>query len=218
MSSFPRSPRILKGGIVLLNPTTSAIERIISLQYNPVSLSRTLKAQNIGESSDRSQALRLLGPPIETYSLEAEIDATDQLEFPDQNQEVKENGIAPILATLESMVYPKSSELLSNNSQASSGVLEILPTEGPLILFIWSKNRVMPVKLTTFSITEEAFDPNLNPILAKVSLGMQVLTVNDLGFDHKGGQLYMAYQQQKEQLATKFKPGQLSSFGINNIP
>ena len=76
----------------------------------------------------------------------------------------------------------------------------------------------MPVKLTSFSITEEAFDPNLNPIQAKVSLGMQVLTVNDLGFDHKGGQLYMAYQQQKEQLAGKFKSGLLSSFGINNIP
>jgi hypothetical protein len=216
MTTFPRSPRILKGGIVLLNPTTSAIERIISLQYNPVSLSRTLKGQSI-DSTDRSQALRLKGPPIETYSLEAEIDATDQLEFPEQNKEVQENGIAPILATLESMVYPKSSELLSNNSQASTGVLEILPTEGPLILFIWSKNRVMPVKLTTFSITEEAFDTKLNPIQAKVSLGMQVLTVNDLGFDHKGGQLYMAYQQQKEQLASKFKPGLLSSFGINNI-
>jgi hypothetical protein len=216
MTSFPRSPRILKGGIVLLNPTTSAIERIISLQYNPVSLSRTLKGQSI-DGTDRSQALRLKGPPIETYTLEAEIDATDQLEFPEQNKEVQENGIAPILATLESMVYPKSSELLSNNSQASSGVLEILPTEGPLILFIWSKNRVMPVKLTTFGITEEAFDTKLNPIQAKVSLGMQVLTVNDLGFDHKGGQLYMAYQQQKEQLAAKFKPGLLSSFGINNI-
>jgi hypothetical protein len=97
-------------------------------------------------------------------------------------------------------------------------MLEILPTEGPLILFIWNKNRVIPVKLTSFSITEEAFDPRLNPILAKVSLGMQVLTINDLGFDHKGGNLYMAYQQQKEQLAAKFKPGLLSSLGLKAIP
>lgn len=217
MTTFPRSPHVLKGGIVLLNPTTSAIERIIALQYNPGSLSRTLKGQSI-EESNRSQALRLKGPPIETYSLDAEIDATDQLEFPDQNPEVLENGIAPMLAALEAMVYPKSSELLANNSQASAGVLEILPTEGPLILFIWNKNRVIPVKLTSFSITEEAFDPKLNPILAKVSLGMQVLTINDLGFDHKGGNLYMAYQQQKEQLATKFKPGLLSSLGLKAIP
>jgi hypothetical protein len=217
MTTFPRSPHVLKGGIVLLNPTTSAIERIIALQYNPGSLSRTLKGQSI-EESNRSQALRLKGPPIETYSLEAEIDATDQLEFPDQNPEVLENGIAPMLAALEAMVYPKSSELLANNSQASAGVLEILPTEGPLILFIWNKNRVIPVKLTSFSITEEAFDPKLNPILAKVTLSMQVLTINDLGFDHKGGNLYMAYQQQKEQLATKFKPGLLNSLGLKAIP
>lgn len=217
MTTFPRSPKTLKGGIVLLNAVTSAIERIIALQYNPVTLSRTLKGMDIGESSDRSQALRLKGPPVETYTLEAAIDAADQLEFPDQNQEIVENGIAPILSALELMVYPKSADLISNNNQASSGVLEIIPTEGPLILFIWSKNRVMPVKLTSFSITEEAFDPNLNPILAKVSLGMQVLTVNDVGFDHKGGQLYMAYQQQKEQLAKKFKPGLLTSLGINSI-
>jgi len=218
MTTFPRSPLILKGGIVLLNPVTSAIDRIIALQYNPASLSRTLKAQSVGDGGDRSQVLRLKGPPVETISLEAEIDATDQLEFPEQNKEVQENGIAPMLATLESMVYPKSSDLLANNGQAGLGVLEILPMEGPLILFIWSKNRVIPVKLTTFSITEEAFDPKLNPILAKVSLGMQVLTVNDFGFDHKGGNLYMAYQQQKEQLAAKFKPGLLTTLGINSIP
>ena len=215
MTTFPRSPRVLKAGIVLLNPTTSAIERIIALQYNPGSLSRTLKGQTIDD--DKSQALRLKGPPTETFTIEAEIDATDQLEFPDQNQEVKENGLAPVLAALEAMVYPKSSDLLSNNSMASAGQLEIIPTEGPLILFIWNKNRIIPVKITNFSVTEEAFDPKLNPILAKVSLGMQVLTVNDLGFDTKGGNLYMAYQQQKEQLATKFKPGLLSDLGLTTI-
>ena len=216
MTSFPRSPRVLKAGIVLLNSTTSAIERIISLQYNPGSLSRTLKGQGI-EDGNHAQALRLKGPPVETYSIDAEIDATDQLEFPDQNPEVKEHGLAPVLAALESMVYPKSSALLANNRLVSEGRMEIIPNEGPLILFIWNKNRVMPVKITSFSITEEAFDPQLNPILAKVSLGLQVLSVSDLGFDTKGGNLYMAYQQQKEQLATKFKPGLLSDLGLNSI-
>ena len=217
MTTFPRSPRILKAGIVLLNATSSAIDRIISLQYNPGSLSRSLKGQAI-ENANHSEALRLKGTPVETYTLEAEIDATDQLEFPEQNPEVQENGLAPMLSALESMVYPKSSDLLSNNALSSSGNLEIVPSEGPLILFIWSKNRVVPVKLTNFGVTEEAFDTKLNPILAKVSLGMQVLTVNDLGYDSKGGNLYMAYHQQKEQLATKFKPGILSTLGLTNIP
>jgi len=218
MTTFPRSPKLLKGGIVLIDPDTSAVQRIISLQYNPEKLTRTLKGSTVGEDSDRSQALRLKGAPVETYKLDAEIDAADQLEFPDKNEEVKEYGIAPLLCALEAIVYPESSQLLANNSLAASGTLEILPTEAPLSLFIWSKNRVVPVRLTDFTITEEAFDPNLNPIRAKVSLGMRVLSVNDLGFDHKGGSLYMTYQQQKEQLAKKFKPGVLSTLGIGEIP
>jgi len=217
MTTFPRSPRLLKGGIVLIDPDTSAVQRIISLQYNPEKLTRTLKGSTVGEDSDRSQALRLKGPPVETYKLDVVIDAADQLEFPDKNEQVKDYGIAPLLCAVEAIVYPESGQLLANNSLAASGTLEILPTEAPLTLFIWSKNRVVPVRLTDFSITEEAFDPNLNPIRAKVSLGMRVLSVNDLGFDHKGGSLYMAYQQKKEQLATKFKQGTLSTLGIGEI-
>jgi len=90
--------------------------------------------------------------------------------------------------------------------------------EAPLALFIWSKNRILPVRLTDFSITEEAFDPNLNPIRAKVSLGMHVLSVNDLGFNHKGGNLFMTYLQQKEQFAAKNTAGSFSTLGITGIP
>jgi len=217
MTTFPRSPKLLKGGIVLIDPDTSAVKRIILLQYNPDSLTRTLKGQTLGEGSDRSQALRLKGPPVETYKLDAEIDAADQLEFPDKNREVTQHGISPTLAALETIVYPESSQLMSNNSLAASGSLEIIPTESPLMLFVWSKNRILPVRLTDFSVTEEAFDPNLNPIRAKVSLGMRVLSVDDLGFDHKGGSLYMVYQQNKEQLANKMKAGDFSSLGIGGI-
>lgn len=217
MTTFPRSPRLLKGGIVLIDPDTSAVLRIIALQYNPQTLNRTLQGQAMGEEGGRSQVLRLKGPPVETYKLDAEIDAADQLEFPKKNDDVIKNGIAPQLAALETIVYPASSELMANNSLAASGILEIAPNEAPLTLFVWSKNRVLPVRLTDFSITEEAFDPNLNPIRAKISLGLQVLTVTDLGYDHKGGNIYMAYQQQKEQLASKFKPGVLSTLGIGDI-
>jgi hypothetical protein len=83
---------------------------------------------------------------------------------------------------------------------------------------VWSKNRIVPVRLTEFSITEEAFDPNLNPIRAKVSLGMRVLSVNDLGFTHKGGSLYMIYQQQKERLAAMNQQGTLGALGLGGIP
>jgi hypothetical protein len=203
MTTFPNSPRLLKGGIVLIDVDTSAIQRIITLQYNPDTLTRTLQVQAIGEGSDRSEALRLKGPPVETIKLDAEIDATDQLEIADST--AAQVGIQPQLAALETIVYPTSSQLQSNNSLAQSGTLEIAPMETPLILFIWSKNRIVPVRITDFSITEEAFDPNLNPIRAKVSLGMRVLSVNDLGFKHKGGSLFTSYLQQKERLAAMLK-------------
>jgi len=219
MTTFPGSPRILKGGIVLIDPNTSRVQRMIVLQYNPDTLSRTLQVQGVGaESGDRLEALRLKGPPVETIKLEAEIDATDQLEFPEQNRTAVELGIFPQLAALETIVYPSSSQLQSNYNQARSGTLEIAPMETALSLFVWSKNRILPVRLTEFSVTEEAFDIALNPIRAKVSLGMRVLNVNDVGFDHKGGNLFMIYHRQKEQLVTRSQLGMFGALGIGGIP
>jgi len=216
MTSFPSSPKLLKGGIVLIDPITSAVRRIIALQYNPDSISRTLQVQGVGqESGDRSEALRLKGPPVETIKVEAEIDAVDQLEVADSS--TTQVGLHPQLAALELIVYPSSAQLLSNNSLAQSGTLEIAPMETALMLFIWSTQRIVPVRLTEFSITEEAFDVSLHPIRAKVSLGMRVLSVNDLGFTHKGGSLFMSYLQNKEQLALKASSGAFATLGINGI-
>lgn len=216
MSSFPGSPRLIKGGIVLLNPDTSAVEKIIALQYNPDTLTRSLQVQGAGEGNgNRSEPLRLAGPPIETIKLEAEIDGTDKMEAGDA--QTAELGIQPELAILETLIYPKSSQMNFNNSMANVGTIEILPMETSLTLFIWNKNRIIPVRITEFSITEEAFDPLLNPIRAKVNLGMRVLSVDDLGFGHKGGNLYMSYQQNKERLAAKFNSGSLQDLGINTI-
>ena len=216
MTTFPNSPRLLKGGIVLMDPETSAVQRIISLQYNPDTLTRTLQVQGIGaEGGNRSEALRLKGPPVETIKLDAEIDATDRLEFADFN--ATRVGIHPQLAALETMVYPGSSQLLENNRMAQAGTLEITPMQASLTLFIWSRNRILPVRLTEFSITEEAFDTSLNPIRAKVSLGMRVLSVDDLGFTHKGGSLFMAYLQQKERLAEMNRGSVLSPLGIGGF-
>lgn len=217
MSSNPRSPRLIKGGIVLLDPNSGAVRRVIALQYNPDTLSRTLEVQAAGGEGDRLEAMRLKGPPNETIKLEAEIDATDQMELPDQNPTTGELGIFPQLAALETIVYPTSTSLQITNALARAGTLEIAAEETALTLFVWSKSRVIPVRITDFSITEEAFDPNLNPIRAKISLGMRVLTVNDLGFDHKGGGLFMAYLQNKEQLASKSAGAAFSTLGIGGI-
>jgi hypothetical protein len=218
MSGYSNSPKILKGGIVLIDAESGRVQRIISLQYNPDSLTRTLQVQAAGgEGGNRSEPMRFKGPAVETFKLDAEIDATDQLEFPEQHRAVVENGIQPQLAVLESLIYPTSGQLLDRNAMAQSGMLEIAPMEAPLALFVWSKNRIVPVRVTDFSITEEAFDPSLNPIRAKVSIGLRVLSVDDLGFNHKGGSLFISYLQAKERLAAKAQAGSFSTLGIGGI-
>ena len=203
-----------------MDPDTSAVQSIIALQYNPDSLSRTLQVQAVpgGQDGVRVDALRLRGPAIETIKLEAELDATDQLEFPNQNPLAVQYGLHPQLAQLEMLVNPTVETLLADDNMANNGALEIIPLEQPLTLFVWSKTRVVPVRLTEFSITEEAFDPNLNPIRAKVSLGMRVLNVDDLGFEHPGGRIFMTYLTNKEQLASQAATVAISVLGLGGLP
>ena len=217
MSAFPNSPQLLKGGIVIMQPDSGKVIRVISLQYNPDTLTRTFQVQAYDENTDRSEALRLKSSPVETIKLEAEIDATDQLEFPDQHSNIVRSGIHGQLAALETLLYPSSEALQNNHNQAGRGVLEIVPMEAPLSLFVWSKHRAVPVRVTEFSVTEEAFDPSLNPIRAKINLSLRVLSVNDLGFDHRGGSLFMSYLKNKEALAGKVGSATLNSLGLEGL-
>jgi len=220
MSGFPNSPRLVKGGIVTMDPDTSAVLGVIALQYNPDSLTRTLQIQSLPGGSDgvRVDALRLRGPAVETIKLEAELDATDQLELPNQNQNAVNYGLLPQLSQLEMLVNPTVETLQADDAMANAGTLEIIPLEQPLTLLVWSKSRVVPVRLTEFSITEEAFDPSLNPIRAKVSLGLRVLSVDDLGFAHPGGRIFMSYLGNKEQLASKVASVAISVLGLGGLP
>jgi len=211
------SPRLVKGGLVRVDPATATVRTVIALQYNPETLTRTLQVQAAGEEGDRSQALRLRGAGVETIKLEAELDATDALADPGANADAVEVGIHPQLAALEAMVHPRADDLQANDALANSGVLEILPLEAPLTLFVWSKQRVVPVRVTELTVTEEAFDANLNPIRATVSLGLRVLSVDDLGFDHRGGTLFMAYLRTKEALAQRVGTTGLSGLGLQEL-
>lgn len=199
MSTFPNSPRLQKGAIVSLDPV-DPLASIVIFQYNPETLTRTLTAQTTGsDNADRGEALRLKGPPRETFRLEVEIDAADQLE--QAKAPATTSGLYHTLASLEMLLYPKSAYVIANEALAAFGTIEIVAPEAPLTLFTWGAQRILPVRLTEFSITEEAFDPNLNPIRAKVGLGLQVLNYQDLGLFSVGGSLFMAHQIAKEAMA-----------------
>jgi hypothetical protein len=207
MATFPGSPLVQKGAIVGVDPL-NPLASIIVFQYNPDSMTRRLQVQAAGDGGNPHEALRLKGPPQETISLEIEIDATDQLEtasFP-----ATKLGLYPVLSSLEMLLYPKAAREIANEVLASAGLIEVVPPEAPLTLLVWGIKRVVPVRLTELSITEEAFDPALNPIRAKASVSVQVLTYQDLGLASAGGALFLAYQLAKEAMATMNGVGSIS--------
>jgi hypothetical protein len=205
---------------VILAPGGGALLRTIALQYNPDTLTRSYQVQGVGGDGggERAQPFRLKGPAIETIKLDAEIDATDQLERPESNANAVAFGIAPQIAAIEALVNPSVDELLATSAQSAAGTLEILPPEAPLVLFVWSRNLVVPVRITELSVTEEAFDPALNPIRAKITLGLRVMSTDDLGFTHKGGTMFLTHLRTRESLAAKVGSASLSSLGITNLP
>lgn len=206
-SDFPRSPKFLKGALVAYESQfLGPVPNIIVFQYNPAQLSRTLARRapapepgNVGAA--REDVQRELGPPVETINLTMELDAADQLGEPERHPHIVVHGLQPALAALELLLYPPSTQVLLRRTLAQAGTAQACPPDVPLVLFVWGPSRVLPVRLTSFSVTEEAFDQNLNPIRAKVELGMRVLTYMELQETSVGYSAYLASQAQKEVLA-----------------
>ncbi|TPQ18234.1 hypothetical protein [Streptomyces sporangiiformans] len=217
MTRYANIPKPIRSGIVIVDPERGTPQRIIVLQFNPDTLERSVAPQAAGgdggggggSGGDRNEALRLKGPAQETWKFTAEIDATDQFEIP------APDGIHPQLAVLEMLVQPTSSQLREASRLSKKGTIEISPIEMPLTLFTWGSKRVMPVRLTELSINESAFDVNLNPIRASLSIGLKVLTVSDLPLGHRGAELYYAHLAQKERLAGAARSAGLGSLGLN---
>ncbi|MFF7650930.1 hypothetical protein ACFZCY_13905 [Streptomyces sp. NPDC007983] len=220
MTRYADIPKPIRSGIVIVDPDRGTPQRIIVLQFNPDTLERSLAPQSAGDqadgggggsgSGDRNEALRLKGPAQETWKFTAEIDATDQFEV------AAPDGIHPQLAVLEMLVQPTTAKLREASRLSKKGTIEITPIEMPLTLFTWGSKRVMPVRITELSINESAFDVNLNPIRASLSIGLKVLTISDLPAGHRGAELYLAHLAQKERLAAAARGGALSALGLSN--
>jgi hypothetical protein len=214
MTTFSGSHKLIKGALVGFE-ASNPLASVIIFQYNPQTLTRSLRAKSTGGEGTPSEVTRVSGAPEETIRLEIEIDATDQLEKADTN--AVDMGIYPQLSALEMLLYPKSSQVILNTALMATGTIEIIPPEAPFTLFIWGIKRVVPVRLSEFTITEEAHDVNLNPIRARVSLSLQVLSYNDLPITHPGYHTFLAHQIVKETMAVIGSAGDISSIAGGNI-
>jgi hypothetical protein len=204
MTGLSTSPRTTRGALVGLDPS-NPLASVVPFQYNPDEMARTLQARAAGggnplSAGARNEALRLSGAPIENISLTVEIDAADQLETSDQLATTL--GIYPQLSGLEMLLYPKSIDVIRNTALALAGSIELVSPEAPLTLLVWGLKRVVPVRLTQFTITEQAYDAHLNPIRARVQLGLRVLSYSDLPTTSAGYYLFLAHQVTKEVMAT----------------
>ena len=181
-SDFPGRPWLLKGALVVFEPGSSIPTNLIVFQYNPETVSRSVQPNVDWERSyDRTTFRRLSDyyiQPDETFQLEIELDAADQLES--SNPLALTVGLHPTLAALELLVYPPSTDLLRAELVEALGQHVVDGGKIPLVLLVWGVPRIVPVAVTSLSVTEEAFDQILNPIRARVSLGLKALREADL--------------------------------------
>jgi len=217
MSATPLGPRTLRAGLIVMDPDGRAVRRVVGFQFNPDMLTRSLSPQGAADGAG-GDGLRLKGAAVETLRFEATMDAADRLERPDENTAAVQNGLLPDLALLETLVNPSAAQLQASDALAAQGALEILPPLGPLVLLAWGRARVLAVRITELTITEEAFDAALNPIRAKVAMGLRVLTPGDLAPQAKGTQLFLAHLQRLEGLAQSAPRTTLPSLGLTGIP
>jgi len=208
-AEFPGRPNVQKGALAVYPTHTSGSQpsAVIVFQFNPDNMKRTLahrapQETNRGNTgAAKEDVLRVGGPPVETITLQVDMHASDQLEDPDQNGRIAEHGLHPALATLELLMYPPTLNAAKIEEQARKGQVQVSPADLPLVLLLWGRSRVVPVKITSFSVSEEAYDTRLNPISAKVDLGVQVLTYMEFTGKSIGREAFIAYQKVKEQLA-----------------
>jgi hypothetical protein len=191
----PLSPKLLRGAIIsfkLPNP----LPYVIAFQYNPATLQRTLEARTAGGGdSAGEEAFRISGAPNETLKVEIELDGTDS------TASDRSGGVLAQLAALEMLIAPSTELVIANTVLAQIGTIELLPPQAPFTLFVFGRHRILPVRISEFSVSEDEFEPELAPIRAKVSLGLKVLTYSDLPLTHPGHHLYLAHQIAKEALA-----------------
>lgn len=208
-NGYTRSPKLLKGALIQFSaPMLIPIPNLIIFQYNPETMTRQVVPWQPREKvtyEDDEEAAKataefmneLAQPfdPQETFSLTLELDATDALEEPGSHPIAVIAGVADRISAMEMLCYPPGPSALGGLLNVSvnvsvggasvggglSATADVVPKlKVPVVLFFWGPGRIVPVRITSFSVEEQQYSPLLYPIRAKISLGMTVLNENQL--------------------------------------
>lgn len=155
--SSPLLPKV-RNGTIAAYAFPSLLPQVLIFQYNPEGVGRQLSSRGSEGGGGRGDAQRVNGPPAETISLSVKIDATDQLQLPNQNAIATENVLHPVIAAMEGLMAPAYAAVIANQAMALAGSAFILGEQAPLAFLIWGERRVEPVQLVAVNFREEAFD------------------------------------------------------------
>ena len=181
-TGYSRSPRLVRGALVqLAEDVIGVVPNIIPFQYNPETLTRKMTPWNPFEvdQTGRGQIAPTSQPfdPKEAISLEIHFDAADQLE--DGDPIAGTIGIADRIAAIEKLLFPSQGLIGDLLNAAAALVGAAQPPKRPTVpvsLLVWGPGRILPVRVTDYSIDESTFLPSLHPLTAKISLALEVLT------------------------------------------
>jgi hypothetical protein len=199
-TGYSRSPKLLKGAIIQFSaPLFVPVPNIIVFQYNPETMTRTLSPwasptpKEMENDPKIEENLAQPYDPTETFNIGLELDAADDMEV--GNPIARHTGVADRLAALEMLLYPPGSSAIGGLVGAALGAaagatlsfsgsglstpdLQAVKAERkqvPIVLFFFGPGRILPVRITTFSVDEQAYNNLLYPLRAKVTLGIKVL-------------------------------------------
>jgi hypothetical protein len=221
---YSRTPRLTKGALIRLSEGIAGpLPQAIVFQYNPATLSRKLTpwqppaedaaAQQGGQTDPQAQPYN----PEEVIDVAIEFDATDQLETADPRAVAV--GVADRLAALEILLYPDTdsgglmTDLVASLGGAASGAVP--RSTVPVVLFAWGTGLVVPVRLTSYAVEEQAFSNRLYPVRAKVTVSMQVLT--DLAFPDTGVNAQTGLSAEIARAAYRYTMAQRKALGAAGV-
>lgn len=163
----------MKGALVQFASTFGiSTPNIIIFQYNPETIRHSFTQS--APQGQGANPLAVPGNPGETFSLTLAMDATDQLA--EEHPVVVATGIYARLAALETLMFPVSSGTGFIPMDAAER-REVPAAQLPTVLFVWGPGRIVPVRVTSLTVTEKLFDSKLlNPTHAEAQIELRVLT------------------------------------------
>lgn len=192
---------ILKGAFLRFERGLVGLPVVVVFQFNPETVTRTpsiSQEQQVGDEGRDPSVV--VSAPTESLGFTLRVDATDQLEA--RNPVAVTHGVLPVLSALELLMYPAPATSILLTVGQSGSLYTHPPKVLPIVLFFWGPSRVLPVHVTSLSITELEYDPRLNPTRAEVSVILEVVSPPALDQGSKVMQgAYRYTQAVKEALA-----------------